>query len=195
MQKLILIEDVDGLGRRGSLVRAKDGYSRNFLLPKQLAVVATRDNLKRLEGLRKKFQEEEKVRVEKAKGLLERMQDLSVTITVKASEEGHLYGSVNTAVLVEALAAKDLVVDPRVLKLAEPIKEIGVYQVPVVLHDDVRTELKVWVVKEAAPGEVVAETGEAAAATEGEPAAEADPAKPAAEEDQTEPVAGSVDAT
>jgi large subunit ribosomal protein L9 len=169
MQELILIDDVEALGRRGSLVRVRDGYARNFLLPQRRAVLATRDNLKRLEGLRKRFEEEEKERVATAKGLLGQLQGVSLTITMKASEEGHLYGSVNVAVIGEALTKQGIGVEPRAIRLAEPIKEVGVYQVPLALHDEVRTELKVYVVREAVPGEETAaapaeKAGDAAAA-------------------------------
>jgi large subunit ribosomal protein L9 len=167
MQELILIDDVEALGRRGSLVKVRDGYARNYLLPQRRAVLATRDNLKRLEGLRKRFEEEEQERISTAKGLLGRLAGLSLTITMKASPEGHLYGSVNVAVLGEALAKEGHEVDPRAIRLAEPIKEVGVYQVPLALHDEVRTEIKVYVVREAIPGEEPAATAPGAGGTEG----------------------------
>ncbi|MBI4878510.1 MAG: 50S ribosomal protein L9 [Planctomycetes bacterium] len=148
MQQIILLKDVEKLGRRGGLVRVKDGFALNYLLPKGFGVRATPDNLKRLEGLREKFEAEEKERTDKAHSLSDRLSKVSITIPAKASAEGHLYGSVSVSSIVEALAVEGIEVDARAVRLAEPIKEIGVYTIPVVLHDQVRTELKVWVVEE-----------------------------------------------
>ncbi|MFG0316779.1 MAG: 50S ribosomal protein L9 [Planctomycetota bacterium JB042] len=183
MQEIILLEDVEGFGRRGSIVRAKNGFALNYLLPQKKGVLANKDNLKRLEKLRVKFEAEEKERIVRAKSLSERFEGKSITITMKASEEGGLYGSVSVPTIVEALAADGLEVDARVVKLAEPIKHVGVYDVPIHLHETVKLDLKVWVVAEkAATAEVeadaTAEGGEpaaaetAAAATEGATAGE-----------------------
>jgi large subunit ribosomal protein L9 len=148
MQQIILIQDVETLGRRGSLVSVRDGYARNFLLPQQLGVRASRDNLKRLEGLRQKYEVEEKERADRAKALVARLEGVSLTVTMKASEEGHLYGSVTNATLHELLAAQGIELDPRMVRLTAPLKEVGVYSVSIVLHETVRTEIKVWVVAE-----------------------------------------------
>lgn len=166
MQEIILLEDVDGLGRRGSVVRTRNGFALNFLLPQRKGVLANKDNLKRLEGLRVKFQEEEKERVERAKSLSDRFAGKSITITMKASEEGGLYGSVSVPTIVDALQSDGLTVDARAVKLPEPIKHVGVYDVPIHLHETIKVELKVWVVAEKAASAEVGEAesdGEAAA--------------------------------
>ncbi len=169
MQEIILLEDIDAVGRRGSLLRVKNGFALNHLIPKGLAVVATVDNMNRLAGLRKKFEADEKVRIAHAKDLSNRLGTVSLTIPMKASDEGHLYGSVSVATLVEKLAAAGHTIEPRAIKLMEPIKEVGVYNVPVVLHDSVKTELKVWVVEEkAASAEVPAEVSVAAVEADAE---------------------------
>lgn len=162
MQQVILIKAIETLGRRGAVVRVRDGYANNYLYPHGVAVRATADNMKRLEGLREKFAEEEKVRAAAATALATRVQSVSITLTMKASDEGHLYGSVNVATLVEALKGQGVELEPRAIRLAEPIKQIGVYTVPVVLHEEVKTELKVWVVEEKEPA-AAAEAAEAPA--------------------------------
>lgn len=148
MQELILLKHVDKLGRPGGVVRVKNGYANNYLLPQGLAVRATKENMRRLQGLRARFEEEEKQRVERAKALSERISKTMVEIAMKASEEGHLYGSVTAAMIVESLAAQGIEIEVRQVRLAEPIKSIGRYEVPIHLHDDHKCDLKVWVVEE-----------------------------------------------
>lgn len=164
MQQLILLEHVEALGRPGMLVKVRDGYALNYLLPKKLAVRATTDNLKKLQRLREKFEADEKERAAYARSLAEKLAGFSVTIPMKASPEGKLYGSVTVATIVEALANAGHAVEPRAVKLGENLKEIGRYEVPLALHDEVRVEIKVWVVEEQAAPAAPAAEGEAAAA-------------------------------
>ncbi|MBL8766440.1 MAG: 50S ribosomal protein L9 [Planctomycetes bacterium] len=149
MQQVILVQDVDTIGRRGLVVRVKDGFARNYLLPRKIAVLATSDNLKRLEGLRKKYEEEEKERKAAAVSAINKLQGLTLTISAKVSEEGHLYGSVNVAMIQELLAKQGHAIDAKAIRLADPIKEPGVHTVAIVIHDEARTDIKVAVVKEA----------------------------------------------
>jgi large subunit ribosomal protein L9 len=149
MQQVILVQDVDTIGRRGLVVRVKDGFARNYLLPRKIAVLATSDNLKRLEGLRKKYEEEEKERKAAAMSAINKLQGLTLTISAKVSEEGHLYGSVNVAMIQELLAKQGHAIDSKAIRLADPIKEPGVHTVAIVIHEDARTDIKVAVVKEA----------------------------------------------
>lgn len=148
MQELILLQHVEKLGRPGGIVRVKNGYAQNYLLPRKLAVISNRDNLRRLGGLRQKFEVEEKERIGRARTLAEQVSTTSITIPMKASDEGHLYGSVSVTTIVEALREQGIQVDSKWIRLAEPIKEIGRYEVPLQLHDEVRCDLKVWVVEE-----------------------------------------------
>ncbi|MBK6941632.1 MAG: 50S ribosomal protein L9 [Planctomycetes bacterium] len=148
MQQVILVQDVDTIGRRGLVVRVKDGFARNYLLPRKIAVLATSDNLKRLEGLRKKYEEEEKERKAAATSAINKLQGLTLTISAKVSDEGHLYGSVNVATIQELLAKQGHTIDSKAIRLAEPIKEPGVHSVAIVIHEEARTDIKVAVVKE-----------------------------------------------
>jgi large subunit ribosomal protein L9 len=148
MQQLILLQYVEALGRPGMLVKVRDGYALNYLIPQKLAVRATTDNLKKLTRLREKFEAEEKERVSVARSLGEKLTGFALTIAMKASPEGKLYGSVTPTTIVEELAAQGFTIEARAVKMAENIKEIGRYEVPVVLHDEVRIEIKVWVVEE-----------------------------------------------
>lgn len=163
MQQLILLKYVEALGRPGGTVRVRDGYANNFLLPRGLAVPATRDNMRRLTSLRETFVIEEKARVDRAKALVERIATTSITLTMKASDEGHLYGSVSASMIVESLKEQGIEVDQRSVRLGDPIKEIGRYEVPLVLHEEHSCDLKVWVVEEKA---VVADVDVSAAGHE-----------------------------
>jgi large subunit ribosomal protein L9 len=135
--KLLLKAKVDGLGERGEIVRVKDGYARNYLLPKGLAVPAT-------EAHQRIFEEESRLRVirdDKMKRTLEsvaqKMRNLSCTIVVQASEEDKLYGSVGAYDIAEAITKQGFEVDHKMVRLEEPIKNLGVYTVPIQLHREV----------------------------------------------------------
>ena len=148
MTDVILKQDVEHLGSAGDVVEVKPGYARNYLLPQGLALRATEGNLNRIrEEQRHEERAAERVR-ERAEALGERLQGRSLTFNVRAGEDGTLYGSVTVQDLVDRLAEDGLEVDREQVDLAEPIKELGVYNVAVDLHDDVRPELKVWVVAE-----------------------------------------------
>lgn len=146
--EIILKETIDGLGERGDLVKVKDGYARNYLLPRKLAIPATAASRRIIETenkLREKRDEQLKRSVET---LAESMKDLSCTIVVQAGEEDKLYGSVTAHTIAEAIEAKGFEVDHRMVVLDEPIKTLGVYSVPVRLHREVEVPVKIWVVKE-----------------------------------------------
>ena len=145
--ELILIEDVGELGKLGDHVRVADGYARNYLLPRKLAVSVSPANLRRLEAKKLRLQQEHAERFEVAKALAEKISQESVTIPVQASEEDKLYGSVTAAQVVEALAEGGIRIERHAVLLEEPIKELGVYSVDISLHADVQTTLKVWVVR------------------------------------------------
>ena len=129
--EVILREHVDNLGRRGEIVKVADGYARNYLLPRKLALLVTDGNKKQIERERAKFE---------AKEAEER----------KVGETEALYGSVTTADIAEALAAKGFDIDRRKLQLAEPIKKIGDVEIPIKLHREVNAIVKVHVVAEGA---------------------------------------------
>ena len=145
--ELILLEDVKNLGTMGDQIRVAEGYARNFLLPKDLAALATDTTLKRLEAKKLRMQEEYQQRVAVAKTLAEKIAKVSATIAMEAGEADKLYGSVGTSQIAEALANEGIELDRHSVMLAEPIRELGVYTVDIHLHTEVKTTLKVWVVR------------------------------------------------
>ena len=143
--KVILADDVRGLGHRGETVTVKPGYARNFLFPQGVAWEATEANVRRLSEEKKKY--DEKMLREKtvASEAASKVEGLTVTITKKAGDEGHLYGSVTASDIADALAAKSIEVDRRRIELAEPIRSVGSHTVHVRLHKDVVATLTVEV--------------------------------------------------
>jgi large subunit ribosomal protein L9 len=146
--EVILREHVDNLGRRGDLVRVADGYARNYLLPRKLALLATEGNKKQIERERVKFDARELEEQKVAQAVAERMANVQIEITRKVGETEALYGSVTSGDIAEALAAKGFDLDRRKLQLREPIKKLGEYEIPVKLHPEVTTRIKVRVVAE-----------------------------------------------
>jgi large subunit ribosomal protein L9 len=146
--EVILREHVEHLGRRGDLVKVADGYARNYLLPRKLALLATESNKKQIERERAKFELRELEEQKSAQAVADRMANLEVEIGRKVGETEALYGSVTSADIADALAAKGFELDRRKLQLAEPIKRLGEYEVPVKLHREVTVKLKVKVVAE-----------------------------------------------
>ena len=146
--EVILREHVDHLGRRGEIVTVADGYARNYLLPRKLALLATEGNKKQIERERAKFEVKEADDQRMAEALAERMANVDVVIARKVGETDALYGSVTTADIAEALAAKGFEIDRRKLQLADSIKTLGEVDVPIKLHREVTTIVKVKVVAE-----------------------------------------------
>lgn len=145
---VILRENVDKLGAAGEVVSVKDGYARNYLLPRGLAYPATEGNKHRLEAESKSRARRADAEVAKAGEVAVRLEAVSLSFTMKAGEGDKLFGSVTTHDIAERLKAEGFDVDKKTVELAEPIKALGVYKVPVRLHPDVKPEVRVWVVKE-----------------------------------------------
>ena len=144
--KVILTEEIRGLGTRGDIVTVKDGYARNYLLPKNLAREASAGNLKQIEHERRKWAllaNQEKDAAQKA---ADKVKGARVQIEKRVGEHGHLFGSVTANEIADALAAKGIEVDKRRIELAQPIKSIGVHDVEVRLHRDVTAQIQVEVV-------------------------------------------------
>ena len=146
--EVILREHVDNLGRRGEVVKVADGYARNYLLPRKLALLATDGNKKQIERERAKFDVKEADEQNAAQAIADRMANVEVVVARKVGETEALYGSVTTADITEALAAKGFEIDRRKLQLVEPIKRLGEYDVLLRLHRDVTAHVKVKVVAE-----------------------------------------------
>src|SRR5437763_671471 len=134
-----------GRGRRGEVVKVADGYARNYLLPRKLALLVTEGNKKQIERERSKFEAAEAEEQKVAQAVADRIANVDVEITRKVGETEALYGSVTSADIADALNAKGFEVDKRKLVLHEPIKKIGEYTVPIKLHRDVTVQLKVRV--------------------------------------------------
>jgi large subunit ribosomal protein L9 len=144
--KVILTEEIRGLGTRGDVVTVKDGYARNYLIPKNLAQEATKGNLNAIEHQRRKWallaQEEKNV----AQKAADRVKGVKIQIEKRVGEHGHLFGSVTANEIADALLEKGIEVDKRRIELAQPIKNIGVHDVEVRLHRDVAASIQVEVV-------------------------------------------------
>lgn len=145
---MILRKDVDNLGHVGDVIEVKPGYARNYLIPQGFAYSASESSARRLQQDRKQAVLGVARQREKADEAALVLEGRSVTFKVRAGEEGRLFGSVTNADIAEQLAAEGLDIDRRDIVLEDPIKELGVYRVPVRLHADVRPELTVWVVAE-----------------------------------------------
>ena len=149
--EVILREHVDNLGRRGEIVKVADGYARNYLLPRKLALLATAGNKKRIENERAKFDAAEAEEKKVAEAMSARMNNLEVEISRKVGETEALYGSVTTSDIAEALSKKGFELDRRKIVLQEPIKRLGEFDIPVKLQREVTATLKLKVVAEGEP--------------------------------------------
>ena len=146
--EVILRETITKLGRAGEIVKVKDGYARNYLIPKGLAYIATKANKSRVESEAVKRAQRAEAEHADAEVLSERLKNTSVEFTVKAGEGDKLFGSITSADIAEKLGEHGYTIDKRIIELDEPIKMIGIYTVPIRLHHEVKAELRVWVVKE-----------------------------------------------
>jgi large subunit ribosomal protein L9 len=145
--EVILRQDVPDLGKAGSIVAVRDGYGRNYLIPRGLAYPATEGNKARVAGEAKRRGQIVAGQKADAEVQAQALVAQDLTFTVRAGEGDKLFGSITAADIAARLAELGHPVDKRIIELDEPIKMIGVYKVPVRLHHDVRPELRVWVVK------------------------------------------------
>lgn len=145
---VILRQDVDKVGNAGELVSVKDGFARNFLLPRGLAYPATDANRRRLEAERAQKGKKHAAEVAASREVASRLEAVSLTFTMKAGEGDKLFGSVTANDIADRLKAEGFAVDKKAVELDEPLKALGVYKVPVRLHTEVKPEVRVWVVRE-----------------------------------------------
>ena len=145
---VILRQDVENLGRAGELVSVKNGYARNFLLPRGLAYLASEGNRRRIEAESRQREKKAGAQLESAREFAARLEAVSLTFAMKAGEGDRLFGSVTAADVAERLHAEGFAVEKKAVELHEPIKALGVFKVPVRLHHEVKPEVRVWVVKE-----------------------------------------------
>jgi large subunit ribosomal protein L9 len=147
--KVILTEDVRGTGKKGDKVTVKDGYGRNFLVPKGLAVPALEGNLKLLDGVIKSIQNKKTRELKSAEDLKAKLEELSLVIKMKAGDDGKLFGSVTHKDVAEAIKkTAGVEIDKKLIRIEEPIKMTGAYTVEVHIQQDVNAGVKVEVEKE-----------------------------------------------
>ncbi|MBZ4687752.1 MAG: ribosomal protein [Clostridiales bacterium] len=144
--KVILKEDVKKLGSKGEVVNAADGYARNYLIPKGLAVEATKNNLKKLEEEKKKEQQRLEQEKQEAKETASKLKEKKITVQAKTGEKDKLFGSITSKDIAEAIKKQyGIKVDKRKIQLDDPIKELGSYIVSIKLHPEVEAEVTVVV--------------------------------------------------
>jgi len=148
--EVILKEDVPQLGQRGDVVKVAEGYGRNYLLPRKLAIEATKANKVVIEQMKQSAVRRSAVEKADSEALAKQLEAVSLTFQRKAGEKDHLFGSVTSSDIAEALEHKGFNIDRRKIQLHDPLKSIGEFDVPIKLHRDVTSRVKVVVEKEAA---------------------------------------------
>jgi large subunit ribosomal protein L9 len=148
--ELLLIQNVDNVGKQGEVVEVRAGHANNYLLPQGLAIVANEHHKRMVEKHKAKLKEIERSRLSGLSKLADTIAAQSITIEANANDEGHLYGSVGAPEIVAALKANQITVTDDQVRLQGPLKELGLYTVKVHLHQEIECDLKVWVVPTAA---------------------------------------------
>ena len=146
--KVILIKDIEDLGSAGEVVQVKDGYGRNFLIPRSEALIASDTNVAQFESRRKLHEAVAERDRRAAEVIAKKLETDSLTAQVKVGEEDRLFGSVTVQNIAELLEAKGYQIERRAIQLEDGIRELGVYNIEVRLHPDVTATVKLWVVKE-----------------------------------------------
>ena len=146
--KVIMTKTHENLGEAGEIINVKDGYARNYLIPRNIALAATKANTLRYEESKKQQNAIKNREIESAKEMADEMSKVSLTVTVKVGEDDKLFGSVTSQEISNLLSEKGFSVDKRDILLDEPIKALGIYNVSVKVHQDVKSEVKLWVVKQ-----------------------------------------------
>ena len=145
--KVILTQDVKNLGKVGEVVKVKDGYARNLLLPKNLAYLATPSNLKRIEKQQKVQADQYEKQKQEALDLQEKLAKASCTVNVEVNDLEKLYGSVSEADVVKALEEEGFTIDKKDIVFDQAIEELGIFEVGVKLHPEVTAKIRLWVTK------------------------------------------------
>ncbi len=146
--KIILRQNFEKLGQIGDVVLVKNGYARNFLIPRKIAYAALAGNIRALEEEKKTMAKKSQQEIEAAEKLAAELEKVSVTIPVQVGEEDKIFGSVTTQMIGDALKEKGYEIDKRKIEINEPIKALGIYGISVKLHQNVNANIKVWVVRE-----------------------------------------------
>jgi large subunit ribosomal protein L9 len=146
--KVILRKDQDKLGQVGTVVEVKDGYARNYLIPKGIAYPASNGSMRALTEEKKQAERRSTKELKTSEKLAAELEKLSITIKMKVGEDEKLFGSVTSQMVADAVKEKGFDLDKRIFELPEPIKALGIYNVDVKLHQNVTGKVKVWVVRE-----------------------------------------------
>ena len=146
--KIILKKDIEKLGKAGEIIEAKRGYARNYLIPNGSAVEATNANMKVYEQERRAIEQKQQQEIEAAQAFATKLNGFSITATVQVGEEDKVFGAVTSQNLADLLLEKGVELDRKKIVLDEPLKALGVFEVPVKLHAQVEAQIKVWVVRE-----------------------------------------------
>ncbi len=146
--KVILRKDHEKLGQVGAVVDVKEGYARNFLVPKGIAYPASDGSMRALEEEKKQAQRRQTKELKGSEKLAADLEKVSITLQMKVGEDEKLFGSVTSQMIADALKEKGFEIDKRIIDLEEPIKALGIYNVDVKLHQNVTGKVKVWVVRE-----------------------------------------------
>ena len=146
--KVILRKNFNQLGQIGDLVNVKEGFARNFLFPRQIALIANDSNVKALEEEKRQASKKETKNIENAKKLSAELETVSVTIPVTVGEEEKLFGSVTPKMISDALKEKNYDIDHRKIEIKEPIKTLGIYEVKIKMYGEVTASVKTWVVRD-----------------------------------------------
>ena len=146
--EVILLQDLANLGFKNDIVKVKDGYGRNYLLPNKYAIIANESNKKQLaENLKQQAHKAAKILAD-AEALAAKLAETVIEVKVKANEDGKIFGTVTTANIADALAANEIAIDKKVITLLEPIKQVGEFTAQARLHREVKAEIKLNVVAE-----------------------------------------------
>ena len=146
--QLILLENIPSLGKAGDLVKVSDGYGRNYLIPQKKALLATEKSLKVIEHQKRQVQQRMEKTKKDAEKMAQQIEKLSCTFTKTVGESGKVFGSVTSMDIENYLKENGMEVDRKKISLEEPIKNLGMFTVPIKLHPEVAAHLKVWVVQE-----------------------------------------------
>jgi large subunit ribosomal protein L9 len=145
--KLLLRESIRGVGKRGEVVEVNDGYARNYLLPKNLALAASDENMRRLAGEKRAYEARQVREKESAQEIAEAISKVQLTVPMRATPEGALFGSVTPKVIADAFKEEGITLKPAQVELeSDHIRELGTYSFNIRLHDDVEVQSRVWVV-------------------------------------------------
>ncbi|MCL2641023.1 MAG: 50S ribosomal protein L9 [Phycisphaerales bacterium] len=170
--KVLLTQTIERTGIVGEVLEVSDGYARNYLLPKGLAIMPTEGNIKRLEAAKKEYEAKLKKIREEKEALLAKLEGVEITVIRAANEEGHLFGSVSRRDISEELQKLGHNVSPDEVKLEEPLRRVDTYTVSVALAADLKTEIKVWVHREKKEGEEAEQQADAAPESDSEEVSE-----------------------